>query len=371
MDRDGSLTAMRSPGPPLDTDQRRRSRRNRVLRASVGVVVAAVALTVVVSAAGGIGDAIEALRRADWRWLVPAGSLEAASYLLLGLQLHRLVGRDDLVDRSDAVQLGLIVFGFGLLTPAAPAEGLTIVGAELRRRGMERRRVVLALGFTQWFGTRSFYGLAALFLLVAVALGHLATGDVWPLVLAAGGVVIALAGTARMARSRATAERAAVLLGRLRFWRPRLPVEERRSAGATLHADAMAVVGSPSNRMRLVAVSAGSALADAGCLWASLRAVGISLPPDEVFLAVVAGSIATWLPLLPGGLGLVEAAVPAVLHRFGAPLDDALAGTLIYRGLGTFAPALIGSAVLVRLRAQHRNITTRRRRREGGAGARR
>jgi uncharacterized protein (TIRG00374 family) len=272
----------------------------------------------------------------------------------MGLQLHRLVGRHDLVDRSDAVQLGLVVFGFGLLTPAAPAEGLTLVGAELRRRGLDRRRVVLALAFTQWFGTRSFYGLASLVLLAAIVLGHLAVGDVWPLVVAAGGVVTALVLTARMARSRTAAERAAVLLGRLCFWRPRLPVEERRSAGATVHADAMAVVGSPSNRMYLVAMSVGSALADAGCLWAALAAVGISLPPDEVFLAVVAGSIATWLPLLPGGLGLVEATLPAVLHRFGAPLDDALAGTLIYRGLGTFLPALLGAGVLVRLRARRR-----------------
>jgi len=56
------------------------------------------------------------------------------------------------------------------------------------------------------------------------------------------------------------------------------------------------------------------------------------------------------LPLLPGGLGVVEATVPAVLHRFGAPIDVALAGTLIYRGIAFFLPAVVGGLALAAMR---------------------
>jgi uncharacterized protein (TIRG00374 family) len=328
-----------------------------VIRAVVGLAVAALALTVVITAAGGIDEALDSIRQADVRWVILGLGLEAMSYVFMGLQLHRLVGRPEAVGRLGAIGLGLVIFGFGLLTPAAPAEGLTLVGAELRRRRIDMRRVVLGLGFTQWFGPRSFYALASLFLVVAVLFGHLPVADVWPLLIVAALVVISLVVTARVARSRATAERAAVLLGRLQFWRPAVSAGDRRAAAGTLHDEAMAVMGSHANRVRLVTLSVAAALADAGCLWATLRSVHISLPPDEIYLAVVAGSIATWLPLLPGGLGVVEAAIPAVLHRFGAPLDSALAATLIYRGLGTFLPALAGSVVVVRLRA-HRASST-------------
>jgi uncharacterized membrane protein YbhN (UPF0104 family) len=48
--------------------------------------------------------------------------------------------------------------------------------------------------------------------------------------------------------------------------------------------------------------------------------------------------------------GLVEAAIPAILHRFGAPLDDALAATLVYRAVGTLLPALAGTLAIALLR---------------------
>ncbi|MGZ4672729.1 MAG: hypothetical protein ACXV8K_08725, partial [Ilumatobacteraceae bacterium] len=61
-----------------------------------------------------------------------------------------------------------------------------------------------------------------------------------------------------------------------------------------------------------------------------------------------------WVPLLPSGLGLVEAAIPAILHRFGAPLDDGLAATLVYRAAGTLLPALVGGLAIIALRS-HRD----------------
>ena len=82
-----------------------------------------------------------------------------------------------------------------------------------------------------------------------------------------------------------------------------------------------------------------------GCLWASLAAAGVHVGGDVVVLAGTAGVLATIVPLVPGGLGLVEAVIPAVLHHFGAPLDAALAGALIYRAVATFLPAGIGAGI--------------------------
>jgi uncharacterized protein (TIRG00374 family) len=95
-------------------------------------------------------------------------------------------------------------------------------------------------------------------------------------------------------------------------------------------------------------VSAAGVLADGAVLWGAGRAAGIDVPYVVALLCAVGATVVTWVPLLPAGLGLVEAALPALLHRFDAPLDAALAASLAYRAAGTVLPALLGAvAVLV------------------------
>jgi len=96
----------------------------------------------------------------------------------------------------------------------------------------------------------------------------------------------------------------------------------------------------------LVALAAGSWLADAACLRLSLAAAGVNLDTDVVLVAYVGGIVASAVPLIPGGFGAVEAAIPALLHQFGAPLDASLAGTLVYRGSSALLPAVAGAILL-------------------------
>ena len=91
-------------------------------------------------------------------------------------------------------------------------------------------------------------------------------------------------------------------------------------------------------------------IADAGGLWIALHAAHAHAGFGLVVLAYVAGTVASWVPLLPGGLGAVEIAIPAVLHHFGVPLTAALAGTLLWRGLSLFLPALGGALAYASLR---------------------
>lgn len=338
---------------------RNRPSRRILIRWVIGLAVGIAVVSVVVGAAGGLADARRALGRTAPGWVALAVGAEVVSYVLIGLQLRRLARPSVPVSRRLGMSLALVVAGFGLLTPASPAEGLAIAGRELRRRGLDQGQAVLTLGFGQWFSARMFVLVAALNVIVAVALGDLPAVDFLPVLAVATIVLAGLVLTARLARRASTGERAAVLLGGLRFWRPRPPVVDRRAAGAAWHRRAMSVVGSPANRAVLAALAAGALLADIGCLWASLAAAGVGVDVDVVVLASTAGVLATVVPLVPGGLGLVEAVVPAVLHHFGAPLDTALAGALIYRAVGTFLPATIGAGVVGGL------TLTRRRSRAG------
>ena len=106
------------------------------------------------------------------------------------------------------------------------------------------------------------------------------------------------------------------------------------------------MLGSTANRLCLLLVSAGAWLADTVCCYFALEALGISLPFDMVLLAYTVGVLATLVPLLPAGLGLVETAVPLVLHSFGAPLGAAVAAVIVYRCVSTLLPAAVGLACI-------------------------
>lgn len=91
----------------------------------------------------------------------------------------------------------------------------------------------------------------------------------------------------------------------------------------------------------------GIVLLDAATLWAVLRAVGTPVHPLTTFVAVVMAVIAENLSFLPGGIGSFEAASTATLALLGVPVEAALTGTLMLRGLTLWLP-LVPGVILAR-----------------------
>ena len=216
-----------------------------------------------------------------------------------------------------------------------------------------RRRIALTIGFEQWFSTRVFYLVHAVNLLVIVATRDFPTETRWPLLAAA--TILGLLVTTAVAASRPrVAERIAVALGALRFWRPRPSIDARRASGTRLHAEAMDVVGPPRRRAGTVVLSAAALVADALALWMLLFAAGVHDGFELALLAAGTAAVASSIPLLPAGLGAVEAAVPALLAWYGAPIGAALSATLLYRTVGTLLPAAAGGLSIPALRIRRR-----------------
>ncbi len=336
------------------TPARPASRTRFWIHLAIGLVLAAVGLSVAVSLAGGFEDAFDALRDVDPAWLGAALACEAVSYVLLSTQLRVLAGRQADLSVAASMRLGLVVYGLGIITPASPAEGMVLASAELNRRGLSRRRAVLALGFSEWFSTGALYLLAATNVLIAAALGDIPRDERTPFMLVAAIVIAVLVGLALVMRRQAVIEAAAIVICGVRPARWRKSVEERRAIGARWYADAHGLIRN--RRLQAIAISLALAawIADALCLFCALEAARVSVDADVLLLAYTAGVIAAEVPLLPGGLGLVEAAMPAVLRGFGIPYGAALAGALAYRALGTFLPALVGALMLPTLRIVRR-----------------
>jgi uncharacterized protein (TIRG00374 family) len=82
----------------------------------------------------------------------------------------------------------------------------------------------------------------------------------------------------------------------------------------------------------------------------------------EAFVAYSVGRLGSFIPVTPGGLGTVDAAIAAILVGFGAPESAALAATLVWR-VATFFPQIfigVGTYLFWRRRGRREADGSRR-----------
>ncbi len=86
-------------------------------------------------------------------------------------------------------------------------------------------------------------------------------------------------------------------------------------------------------------------------LWAAVFAIqgGTAAPVAfvEAFVAYAFGRLASFIPITPGGLGTVDAAITAILVAFGAANSDALAAVMVWRVLTYFPQVFIGAGTFL------------------------
>lgn len=129
---------------------------------------------------------------------------------------------------------------------------------------------------------------------------------------------------------------------RLRAW---IAAHVRRVGGLL---DDLAAVHAPAAVWsRMFALALANWTADLLCLALCCRAVGLSPAAGALVLGYVLGmAAASSVPLLPGGIGAVEAAMVLVLVGGGSPVTEATAGVLVYRCISLGLVALAGWVVL-------------------------
>ncbi len=335
-------------GPPIP--------KTALIRLAVGLLVAVIVLVLVSRAADDIPGAVDVLSDASLPWLAAAVVVQMLCYVLLGFQLARLVGREPRLGTLVSIRLALVAYGLGTLLPGAPAPGMVIASTELGRRGLPPGRAALAFFLSAWFNVRSFLVLALLTAMTATLRGRVPDNSRALVLVGAGFVAAALALTAAIVKRPALADRVGRIVEALN-WRG--GGRAARENTVRLHATAVGVVASRRDGFLIASATLGSRLADAVCLRLALIAVGIHVSMGIVLIAYVASILVSIVPLLPGGLGLVEATVPALLHRYGVSLDAAVAGTIAWRVVTLLLPGLVGLASYTSLRLQPRETLPR------------
>jgi uncharacterized protein (TIRG00374 family) len=89
-------------------------------------------------------------------------------------------------------------------------------------------------------------------------------------------------------------------------------------------------------------LSSGRLAFDYGTLLATIRATGVKPNPSLVLLAYSVAGLLALIPITPGGLGIVEAGLSALLILAGVPGGAAVLATLAYRIISYWLPILVG-----------------------------
>jgi uncharacterized protein (TIRG00374 family) len=302
--------------------------RRDIARLLVGVAISVVFLAVTLSRVN-LQQAAEAIGRA-----APTGLAAALLIVLVDLALRALRWHVLLLGVEGAAVRPPYRLAFGYLTLGFAAN------AVLPARLGDVARAVLAAGTFQTprlaiFGTimieRVTDGLTMLALaifssLVVAGAAELQALTGYAILLAAGGLLVAIVGWVAISRSALASTRiATVIAGLVR--------RVSAGAGALRHArSALSFFG-------LTAVLTTTAILVA---WTVSQAVGVNLTPIQtvLFLSGIALSLA--IPAAPGALGTYEFVGVAIITGLGYTPEQGLATILLMRIITTLPPALIG-----------------------------
>src|ERR1700722_6500681 len=100
-------------------------------------------------------------------------------------------------------------------------------------------------------------------------------------------------------------------------------------------------------------LSSGRLAFDFGTLLATIRATGARPHPSLVLLAYAVAGLLALIPITPGGLGIVEAGLSALLILAGVPGVDAVVATLAYRIISYWLPVFVGPFAYVAFRMRY------------------
>ena len=112
---------------------------------------------------------------------------------------------------------------------------------------------------------------------------------------------------------------------------------------------------------RVLGWAAANWILDAAALWVFLRAFGASTDIDALIVAFGLVNVLAVIPIMPGGLGIIDGGLPIALVGFGLTQGTALLGTATYRLAQFFFPILLGGVLYASLRVGPWSIQRRER----------
>lgn len=308
-------------------------RRGAVLAVVVLAVVAGVGRSHDLAAAG------HSLAHVRWGLLLVALGLEAVSMVVFARIQQRLLRAGNVdVGLGPMTAITLAGNAIALTLPGGVAWGATWVFRRLRRHGADRLVagwVVLVAGALGSF---------ALFLVVAA--GIEIAGDRGPVADLRGpaaaltAIPVLVAGAVLVWRRSRRARTMGRAVGRAASGVPRV---RQVVDGVSTLATRVGAVGLDARGWTATgALAALNWLVDCACLVTCVWAINGTVPWRGVLVAYGLAQVAASIPVVPGGLGVVEGSLSFFLIAYGMPAESALAGVFLYRIVSFWSVVPVG-----------------------------
>ena len=342
-----SLVSDATVGAPVDTDA-------AVLRAPhphdwkwwarrvFGAALLGVGLALAYGRRHELRQAIDLLGQLRISGLVVALALEAAS-LVAFARLQRWLLHQGGVDVGlvPMVQITLAGNALAMSLPGGAAWAAAWAFGQLRRRGADR---VLAGWVVLVAGALASYVLFMLLVVGAlVAGGRGPVASVRPLLIALACIPFVVIGLVIAAKRWPVIDKL-VPFGQRAL--ERLPKGQEMSGALERTWERLLTVR-PSGPAWFEAfgLAALNWLENCGCLVACIWAVHGSIPWHGILVAYALAQVLASVPITPGGLGVVEGGLTALLVAYGLPTNVALASVLLYRAVSFWGLVPVGWGV--------------------------
>lgn len=262
-------------------------------------------------------------------WLVVAIVVEAGSMVVFArLQRWLLQAGGVRIGLGEMVEITLAGNALGTSLPGGAAWAATWAFGQLRRRGADRVLagwVILVAG-----------ALASFALFVLVATGAFVAGSHGPvanlrwLAAALSAIPLVVAGGA-LGAARSGAVRSAIT-STWKWTHDHVPgaAPAGRAIG-NVYESLKTVKPGPLGWVEVFGLALLNWVDDAVCLVACTIALHVHVPWRGILVVYALTQISASLPITPGGLGVVEGSMAALLVAYGTPDSQALAVVLLYR----------------------------------------
>lgn len=329
-----------------------------LVRYILGVCVGGVVLLLLFGKRGELRSAWHEMSRASLGWILAAIAAEAASLYTYALLQRRTLhlGGGSAIPMSGLAALSLANDAIANTVPGEP-----VISSAYRYRYFRRYGVPPASAGWTIFTVlvAQAIGLSLLMLLGVIVALAASTNARYASITIVGLVIVAAAVAILVRRD--------LVLRLLAL----LPRAARRASGQRrqrVHALTYRIESTLA-RMREIPLSTGSTvevvaiafavwLADFCCLVCSFGAVRGAIPWSGMLLAYGAAQVAGSLPVVPGGIGIIEGSLAVILTRYGATRVSALSAALLYRLVSFWLVIAIGWITVAVIARRQRRITT-------------
>jgi putative heme transporter len=295
----------------------------------------------------GARHAVDVLDDVQPLWLVAGVVLEILSIVAFARLTWTLLPPGSRPSMPTAIRITLSTLGLSHVIPGGTAAGTSLGYKLITNAGASGPEAAFAIA-SQGLGSAVVLNLV-LWAGLIVSIPARGFDPLYGTAAVLGGLLMATVGVAILMATRGE-DRVIGLSCRVAGRLPFVHADTVAGALRRVAEQLRTLMGQPRVLLKASVWAAANWILDMAALGVFLAAFGATVPIDGLVVAYGVAYVLAAIPITPGGLGVVEATLTALLVGFGVPRGEALVGVVAYRVANFWLPIPAGAAAYLALK---------------------